>query len=695
MEFYKRAALILDALDEKKGSVKGLCMAEAKRSREGRPGEAARFLKVTVEVLKYRPHLKHLLDHSAILTKEPALFVAPVTTAAPTKGIIEVKSAAAASKILKKQEEYQKKRRGKQQRPPPTPASLAMVMIHDMLFAKRGITLPKEHKVRKQVERYKVSMEKETEKEKKRKRCSSNEGLQIALPENVAASIEGIGKGKKRAKDAETGEDAGALGSVRWLRVNTLKWTVEEAVEWFDDQRWEMVDDVGTMIETAQTKSKVFALDAHIEPLLALPAALSLPSLEPFKDGRLIAQDKASCMPAWVLLSHLLAEEDLEREQEEQAQLDGTAPKDSLTFEERGDLDLQKKKKRGVRVLDATAAPGNKTTMAAAMAGEFGKVVAVERDQGRFKVLKEMCKKAGASNVTPMNIDFLSIDPADVKFKNITHFLVDPSCSGSGIPSRLDHLLPTEPEAEQATRIRALSNFQLTILSHAMRFSGARRVVYSTCSIWAQEDEGVVMRLLAKKEFQDKGWRLATRDEVIPKWERRGRVDECGGDKGAPLTSSFQSNHKPSISTTDASFCLPFPDVADSVIRCLPEDQSNGFFVACFIRDEDAAAAGDQSMDAANASTNDAEVEGESTELTHAQRQELFKSKARAKGGKGGPKGGGQTATSSTSPTKSAPKKAEAVVEKKKSGKKAAYLAEKKRRQEGGSERAGKKSRID
>ncbi|SGY81870.1 BQ5605_C009g05531 [Microbotryum silenes-dioicae] len=667
MEFYKRAALILDALDEKKGSVKGLCMAEAKRSREGRPGEAARFLKVTVEVLKYRPHLKHLLDHSAILTKEPALFVAPVTTTAPTKGILEVKSAAAASKMLKKQEEYQNKRRGKQQRPPPTPASLAMVMIHDMLFAKRGITLPKEHKVRKQVERYKVSMEKETEKERKRKRCSSNEGLQIALPENVAASIEGIGKGKKRAKDAETGEDAGALGSVRWLRVNTLKWTVEEAVEWFDDQRWEMVNDVETMIETAQTKSKVFALDAHIEPLLALPASLSLPSLEPFKDGRLIAQDKASCMPAWVLLSHLLAEEDLEREQEEQAQLDGTAPTDSLTFEERGDLELQKKKKRGVRVLDATAAPGNKTTMAAAMAGEFGKVVAVERDQGRFKVLKDMCKKAGASNVTPMNIDFLSIDPADIKFKNITHFLVDPSCSGSGIPSRLDHLLPTEPEAEQATRIRALSNFQLTILSHAMRFSGARRVVYSTCSVWAQEDEGVVMRLLAKKEFQDKGWRLATRDEVIPTWERRGRVEECGGDQ----------------------------NIADSVIRCLPEDQSNGFFVACFIRDEDAAIAGDQSMDGANVLPNEANVEGESTELTHAQRQELFKAKARAKGGKGGPRGGGQAVTSSTSPTKSAPKKVEAVVEKKKSGKKAAYLAEKKRRQEGGSERAGKKNRVD
>lgn len=50
MDFYHRSALILDALDAKKGSVKGLCMSEATKSRK--PGEGARFLKVVVEVLK-------------------------------------------------------------------------------------------------------------------------------------------------------------------------------------------------------------------------------------------------------------------------------------------------------------------------------------------------------------------------------------------------------------------------------------------------------------------------------------------------------------------------------------------------------------------------------------------------------------------------------------------------------------------
>jgi putative methyltransferase len=130
-------------------------------------------------------------------------------------------------------------------------------------------------------------------------------------------------------------------------------------------------------------------------------------------------------MPAWVLLSSLLAEADAEREAEEQAIADGTSIVDST---EEKEVKREKKRKNGVKVLDSTAAPGNKTTMAAALAGEDGRVVAVERDAGRYKVLKEMCAKAGCSTVAPMNVDFLSIDPADPKFKNVTHFLVDPSC---------------------------------------------------------------------------------------------------------------------------------------------------------------------------------------------------------------------------------------------------------------------------
>ena len=91
-----------------------------------------------------RPHLTHLLNTTQLLSLEPKLFVAPVWAepAAPKAG-----SAAAATKALNA-------KTPRKARAVPTPISLATVMVHDLLFAKRGLTLPKEHKVRKKLEKY-------------------------------------------------------------------------------------------------------------------------------------------------------------------------------------------------------------------------------------------------------------------------------------------------------------------------------------------------------------------------------------------------------------------------------------------------------------------------------------------------------------------------------------------------------------
>lgn len=52
MEFYHRCGIILDLIDLKRGSIKGLCMNEAKKTSTKKLGEAARFLKVIIQVLK-------------------------------------------------------------------------------------------------------------------------------------------------------------------------------------------------------------------------------------------------------------------------------------------------------------------------------------------------------------------------------------------------------------------------------------------------------------------------------------------------------------------------------------------------------------------------------------------------------------------------------------------------------------------
>jgi 16S rRNA C967 or C1407 C5-methylase (RsmB/RsmF family) len=54
-----------------------------------------------------------------------------------------------------------------------------------------------------------------------------------------------------------------------------------------------------------------------------------------------------------------------------------------------------------------------------------------------------MLAKAGCSNVIAMNADFLATDPTDEQFANVSHILLDPSCSGSGIINRLDYLFET------------------------------------------------------------------------------------------------------------------------------------------------------------------------------------------------------------------------------------------------------------
>lgn len=89
---------------------------------------------------------------------------------------------------------------------------------------------------------------------------------------------------------------------------------------------------------------------------------------------------------------------------------------------------------------------------------------AFERDRKRYSTLKTMLSKAACRNVEPVNVDFLTVDPRDPKYSAATHMwvyrvrsvestwnpsilftsvqsLLDPSCSGSGIINRLDHLL--------------------------------------------------------------------------------------------------------------------------------------------------------------------------------------------------------------------------------------------------------------
>lgn len=103
-------------------------------------------------------------------------------------------------------------------------------------------------------------------------------------------------------------------------------------------------------------------------------------------------------------------------------------------------------------------------------------------------------------------------------------------------------------------RLQKLSRFQSMLLKHALSFPHAERVVYSTCSIHSEENEGVVADVLAQVEDH------FMLEEVLPALPHRGE-------------GKLENAHK----------CLRLS---------AQEDATHGFFVACFVKKANASSQG-------------------------------------------------------------------------------------------------------
>jgi 25S rRNA (cytosine2278-C5)-methyltransferase len=406
---------------------------------------------------------------------------------------------------------------------------------------------------------------------------------------------------KKLVAERATGVGIGRL-QPRWARVNGLKSTIQEQMF----STFSAYTQTPTLADVicASPEEKLVCADQHIPDLLALPPGIDLIKTQAYKNGEFVLQDKASCFPAYLLLG-------------------GSASHNV------GDI------------LDACAAPGNKTTHLASIIrhqstvtdsarSDFGlKIFACERDPLRSETLRKMVKVAGADDVVTVlaKQDFLALDPDDARFTNVTHLLLDPSCSGSGIVGRDDMpvlQLPEDPRLSKAggpispdgkargksapnkrkrrgesesngkfryrdleseevprevdfTRLDRLANLQTKIIEHAFSFPAARRITYSTCSIHGQENEAVVLRALSGHVATERGWRVMRRDEQpdgLTRWPHRGR--DLEDRKGRNLESS-QTITPRGLSEDEKQAC----------IRCQTGDEEGtmGFFVCGFVRD--------------------------------------------------------------------------------------------------------------
>ena len=356
---------------------------------------------------------------------------------------------------------------------------------------------------------------------------------------------------------------------------------------------YKVVESLDDLLRCSLSSAEKFLhVDKHVPNLLALPPATDLSKTRAYVDGQIILQDKASCFPAYLL--------------NPQAQ-DGD-------------------------ILDACAAPGNKTSHLAAIlhsesrVAATSKIYAFERDKNRASTLRTLLETAGVQRfVTPkVGQDFLKIDPADSPWNGIGTLLLDPSCSGSGIVGRdeiLHVVLPSKkaseigkmqskkrkkkstteftpivhnateiseeiptheipPSDQLPARLNALSTFQLKLLLHAFHFPNARKITYSTCSIYAEENEHVVMKALTSSIAQERGWRILKREDQIPgmkAWNIRGKVDAC-------FTVNDIANDN---NDDDGGRRIKKEEIAEACIRCEKgtREGTQGFFVAGFVRD--------------------------------------------------------------------------------------------------------------
>ena len=127
------------------------------------------------------------------------------------------------------------------------------------------------------------------------------------------------------------------------------------------------------------------------------------------------------------------------------------------------------------RILDLCAAPGGKATQL------LGEVTAVEKHPGRARELEENAARLGARNVAVVRADARELPP---ELRDYDRALVDAPCSGLGV-------LASRPDLRW--RAEPLPGLQLELLrAAAERVRPGGTIVYSVCTINADENEGVV-----------------------------------------------------------------------------------------------------------------------------------------------------------------------------------------------------------
>lgn len=150
-------------------------------------------------------------------------------------------------------------------------------------------------------------------------------------------------------------------------------------------------------------------------------------------------------------------------------------------------------------ILDMCASPGSKTSHLSDLMNNKGKIVANDVDAWRTKKLKEVLDMFGVKNAQITNEDGTVFGKRE--FERFDKVLLDAPCSGEGL------IYLTSPSALKfwnVKKVRGLVRIQTELIFSA--FNSLKKggtLIYSTCTLEPDENEGIVSKLLEKYQNAD------------------------------------------------------------------------------------------------------------------------------------------------------------------------------------------------